>query len=144
MSLIKVGTANAQKWEWFRNDHKLTIYNRNPRSRHSWRLSNSCKTLIGLHEMHGLATILLAHDPFIISLPYDHSRHSLGRYLLINNWLLGNSQPKVLLDDVSHSTCSLSIYILIALLTLYTCRLHVDRRCIVVVCTLVQGIDNKE
>ena len=43
--------------------------------------SNGCKTLIGMHEMHGqmkwFATTLLVHGPpFIISLLYDHPHPS--------------------------------------------------------------------
>ena len=36
---------------------------------------NSCKTLIGVHEMHGLATILLAHDPLSL-LAYSMITHT--------------------------------------------------------------------
>ena len=61
---------------------------------------NSCKTSIGVHEMHpnyGLATILLAHDQ-LSSLTYPripHAPHVAGN-LPIKLWLLGNDQQVVI------------------------------------------------
>ena len=70
---------------------------------------NSCKTLIGVHEMHGRmrpswgpAIILLAHDPlFIISLLYDHSHPSSQQFSYKKLCLLGNENAHVYTHGMS-------------------------------------------
>ena len=59
-----------------------------------WHTSNSCKTLIGVHEMHGRMHPKLRScnyfvgpwRPFIISLLYDHPHPSSSRQLAYKNF----------------------------------------------------------